>query len=52
MSEWRILDIGCGESKLEGAIGLDVRRRKDVDVIADDRYLQFNRVFDHVTHHI
>jgi len=32
-----ILDIGCGENKLEEVIGLDVRRRKDVAVIVDNR---------------
>jgi len=45
----RVLDIGCGESKLEGAIGIDIRRTKSVDIIADARHLPFkDEVFDHV----
>ena len=44
-----VLDIGCGEKKLKGAIGVDVRKTKDVDIIADARYLPFkDEVFDHV----
>ena len=39
MSERRILDVGCGESKLEGAIGVDIRKTKAVDIIADARHL-------------
>ena len=42
-----ILDIGCGDRKIEGAI--DIRRTKDANIIADARYLPFkNEVFDHV----
>lgn len=44
-----ILDIGCGEGKLKGAIGVDVRSTRDVDVIADAGYLPFrDGAFDHV----
>jgi len=44
-----ILDIGCGDRKIESAIGLDIRRTKDANIIADARYLPFkNEVFDHV----
>ena len=44
-----ILDIGCGENKLEGAIGVDIKKTKAVDVIADARYLPFkDEVFDNV----
>lgn len=35
----RILDVGCGESKIPGAIGVDVRQAPGVDVIAHlERY--------------
>jgi len=46
-----ILDVGCGDNKIEGAIGLDLRRTKNVDIIADAsaKYLPFKEgVFDHV----
>lgn len=44
-----ILDIGCGENKLEAAIGLDIDKTKDVDVIADAQYLPFkDEVFEYV----
>lgn len=44
-----ILDIGCGDRKLKGAIGIDIRKTKDVDIIADAHYLPFkDEVFDHV----
>ena len=36
-----MLDIGCGEKKMEGAIGLDIRRTKEVDIIADACRLPF-----------
>jgi predicted SAM-dependent methyltransferase len=43
------LDIGCGENKRRGSIGVDIRRTCGVDVIADARVLPFrNEVFDHV----
>jgi predicted SAM-dependent methyltransferase len=49
MKEKIVLDIGCGENKLEGAIGIDIHRTKDVDIIADARYLPFKEeVFDHI----
>ena len=35
-----ILDIGCGETK-KGDIGLDVRKIKGVDILADARVLPF-----------
>ena len=31
----RILDVGCGETKAPGAIGVDVRLSPGVDVVAD-----------------
>ena len=45
-----ILDIGCGANKIaEEAIGVDIRRTKAVDIIADARQLPFkDEVFDHV----
>ena len=43
------LDIGCGESKRRGSIGVDIRRTSGVDVVSDARYLLFrNEVFDSV----
>lgn len=43
-----MLDIGCGESK-KGGIGLDSRKTKSVDVIADARMLPFkDESFDRV----
>lgn len=42
-----ILDIGSGENKIEGAIGLDVRRIESVDIISDAHKLPFkDEVFD------
>jgi len=43
------LDIGCGENKRRGSIGVDIRRASGVDVIADARYLPFrDEAFDYV----
>jgi predicted SAM-dependent methyltransferase len=43
------LDIGCGDNKRIGFIGVDIRRTKAVDVIADARKLPFrDGSFDHV----
>jgi len=43
------LDIGCGDNKRMGFIGVDIRRTKVVDVIADARKLPFRDCsFDHV----
>lgn len=43
-----ILDVGCGENK-KGNIGVDLRRSKFVDVIADARMLPFkSEAFDKV----
>jgi len=43
-----MLDIGCGENK-KGDIGLDLRKTKSVDVVADARMLPFKaESFDHV----
>jgi len=44
-----LLDLGCGENKIPGAIGLDNVRLKDVDVVHD--LLEFpypfdNKIFD------
>jgi predicted SAM-dependent methyltransferase len=36
-----LLDVGCGTSKINGAIGVDCRRTECVDVIADVRCLPF-----------
>lgn len=44
-----LIDIGCGEIKRQGAIGLDFRKTSSVDVIADGHYLPFReRIIDHV----
>lgn len=44
-----ILDIGCGERKKEGAIGLDFKKTSSVDVIADASRLPFRKnALDHV----
>ncbi len=32
---WKILDVGCGESKAPDAIGIDLRPSKGVDVVGD-----------------
>jgi predicted SAM-dependent methyltransferase len=43
------LDIGCGDNKRVGFIGVDIRRSKAVDVVADARKLPFrDGSFDHV----
>jgi predicted SAM-dependent methyltransferase len=43
------LDIGCGDNKRVGFIGVDIKRTKAVDVVADARNLPFRDcVFDHV----
>lgn len=43
------LDIGCGESKREDAIGVDFRKTSSVDVVADAHQLPFiDESFDHV----
>lgn len=43
-----ILDIGCGETK-KGNVGVDLRKTRFVDVIADARILPFkNEAFDQV----
>ncbi len=43
-----ILDVGCGEDK-KGDVGVDLRRTKFVDVVADARLLPFrDECFDHV----
>jgi len=40
----RILDIGCGDNKVcEDAIGLDIKKFKGVDVIADAHNIPFER---------
>jgi len=44
-----MLDIGCGENKREDAIGVDFRKTRSVDVIADAHFLPFvNESFDHI----
>ena len=43
-----ILDIGCGENR-KGDVGLDLRKTKSVNIIADARRLPFKaESFDHV----
>jgi predicted SAM-dependent methyltransferase len=43
------LNVGCGESKQVGMIGLDVRRTRSTDVVADARMLPFrDGAFGHV----
>ena len=42
-----VLNIGCGEKKMENAIGLDIRETKSVDIIADAHQLPFkDEIFD------
>jgi predicted SAM-dependent methyltransferase len=36
-----ILDLGCGDYKIDGAIGLDLRRTACVDIVADAQRLPF-----------
>lgn len=43
------IDIGCGESTKEGAIGVDFRRLDSVDIVADATQLPFkDESLDHV----
>lgn len=43
-----LLDIGCGDNKRKGFIGIDIRRTCGVDIIADAHMLPFrNEAFDH-----
>ncbi len=45
----RILDVGCGDNKTKGAVGIDMQRGDDVDVICnlDFKYFPFkNNIFD------
>jgi len=43
------IDIGCGDSKKTGYIGVDIRKTKEVDVIADAQRLPFrDGSFDYV----
>ena len=35
------LDIGCGDDKLSGSFGIDVRKTNAVNIIADARFLPF-----------
>lgn len=45
-----ICEIGCGDQKvMEDSIGIDIRKTKEVDIIADARKLPFkDNCFDHV----
>ena len=44
-----VVDIGCGESKLEGALGIDLRVADSVDLVADGLNLPFrDGAVDHV----
>lgn len=48
-SRYRMLNIGCGESRKKEAIGLDIRKMSSVDILADARMLPFrNESFNHV----
>lgn len=54
------LDIGCGENKKKGMIGLDLRRTPSADVITDAHFLHFkdgsfdyvfsNHIIEHFSH--
>lgn len=46
----KILDIGCGKNKVEGAIGIDINKDSDADIICDiEKGLSFkDSVFDEV----
>ncbi|MCR6692460.1 MAG: class I SAM-dependent methyltransferase [archaeon YNP-LCB-003-016] len=54
------LDIGCGEKKRPGMIGLDIKRTANVDIIGDARYLPFkdscfdkiysSHMIEHISH--
>ncbi len=45
----RMLDIGCGDRKIEGSFGLDVVKKPGVDIVADARHLPFkDQSIDHV----
>lgn len=48
-NKW-ICEIGCGEKKImKDAIGIDIRKTKETDIIADARKLPFkSKCFDHV----
>jgi len=58
MEEFIYLDVGCGEAKRNGCIGLDLRELKGVDIISDANKLPFrNNIFDgifliHIIEHI
>jgi predicted SAM-dependent methyltransferase len=44
-----MLDIGCGDNRVEGAIALDMRKTTHVGILADARNLPFrDDAFDHV----
>ena len=44
-----MLDIGCGERKKKGCIGLDLRKTSSVNVVADARMLPFrDEAFDYI----
>jgi ubiquinone/menaquinone biosynthesis C-methylase UbiE len=53
-----MLDLGCGSSKHKGCLGVDVRRVKGVDIIADASRLPFkdncfNKIFlRHLVEHV
>lgn len=45
----RILDVGCGDNKTKGAVGIDIQRAACVDIICnlDFKYFPFkNNIFD------
>lgn len=53
-----MLDVGCGAAKHKGCIGIDLRKLKGVDVVADANKLPFkNDCFDkiflsHIVEHV
>ncbi len=54
------IDVGCGETKVKGSIGVDIRRVHAVDILADVRKLPFkdesvdivysNHTIEHFSH--
>ncbi|MGE5316142.1 MAG: class I SAM-dependent methyltransferase [Acidobacteriota bacterium] len=45
--EYRILDVGCGMRKREGAVGIDVNPRSDADVVHDLNITPYPFVSNH-----
>jgi len=48
-----ILDIGCGQGKVEGSIGLDRSQYTDCDIVADAHHLPFvENIFGRIHLHL